>query len=68
MAAHEHAAPLKSPNADTANNYAYNIANNASPKRSFSMMQLPSHATTSRKLIAMRQRLSRIEQRYPEVY
>ena len=32
-AAHEHAAPLKSPNADTANNYGYNIANNASPQR-----------------------------------
>jgi hypothetical protein len=32
-AAHEHSAPLKSPNADTASNYAYNIANNASPQR-----------------------------------
>jgi hypothetical protein len=33
LAAHEHAAPLKSPNADTSSNYAYNIANNASPQR-----------------------------------
>jgi hypothetical protein len=32
-AAHEHSAPLKSPNADTASSYGYNIANNASPQR-----------------------------------